>query len=43
MVHELQYINQTVLSRKSNTTTHRNHVNTERKKRARKIPHSYKQ
>lgn len=30
MVYELQYINRTILFKKSNTVTHRNHVNREK-------------
>lgn len=41
MVYELQYINRTILFRKSNTATHRNHVNRERKKWGEQIPLSY--
>jgi len=37
MVCELQYINPTILFRKSNTATHTNHVNGERKKQGDEI------
>lgn len=41
MVYELQYINRTILFKKSNTGTHRNHVNRERKKQGEEIPLSH--